>query len=165
MQEIPSFWRTEVWHALSIHFPIVLLSLASVAYPVQFFLKDSSWTQFISKFVFLTLILGVAGAWISVLLGDRAYNVVVRTLCDPEVLQDHQWWAYFATITYSVALLLFGFLQFKHLTKDKLWMFSLCFILLVGVGGLGYSGHLGASVVYQQSGGTYVPSENCVEFE
>lgn len=165
MEEIPSFWRTEVWHALSIHFPIVLLSLASVAYPIHFFLKDSSWIRFILRFVFLLLILGVLGAWISIFLGDLAYNVVVRTLCDPDVLQEHQWWAYFAAITYSVALLLFGFLQFKLKTKNKLLSGLLCLILIVGIGGLGYSGHLGASVVYQQGGGTYVPSENCVEFE
>lgn len=165
MEEIPVFWRTEVWHALSIHLPIVLLVLASVAYPIHFFIKNSSWSQFISRFVFLALILGVAGAWTSIYLGELAYNVVVRTLCDPNILQDHQFWAYFATIFYSVALFIFGLFQFNAITKNMFLRVLLCIVLFVGCGGLVYSGHLGASVVYQQSGGTYVPSENCTEFE
>lgn len=165
MEEIPSFWRTEVWHALSIHLPIVLLALASVAYPFYIFIKDSNWSQFISKFVFFALILGVVGAWIAIYLGEEAYNVVVRTLCDPNVLQDHQWWAYFATITYSVGLLVFSLFDFRVIIKNNLLMALLSLILLIGLGGLVYSGHLGASVVYQQGGGTYVPSKNCGEFE
>lgn len=165
MEEIPSLWRTEVWHALSIHLPIVLLSLASFAFCIGLVLKNKSWLQFIDKFTFLALIIGVLSAWLSIYSGEEAYNVVVRTLCDPNVLQDHQWWAYFSIYFYSAATLIVVLSHFKLISISKLLNALLTVLLLTGFSGLAYSGHLGASVVYQQGGGTYVPSENCAEFE
>ncbi|HZJ18770.1 MAG TPA: DUF2231 domain-containing protein [Pricia sp.] len=165
MEEIPSLWRTEVWHALSVHLPIVLLSLASVAYCFGLFVKKNGWPQFIHRFTFLALGLGVPGAWLSIYLGELAYTVVVRNLCDPNVLQDHQWWAYFSVYVYSASILLFLLSHFNIISDSKPIRVLLTVLLLTGFGGLVYSGHLGASVVYQQGGGTYVPSENCAEFE
>ncbi|MDT7828026.1 hypothetical protein RQM65_05030 [Pricia sp. S334] len=165
MEEIPSIWRTEVWHALSIHLPIVLLSLASIAYCSGLFVTKNGWPQFIARFTFLALVLGVLSAWVSIYLGEEAYNVVVRTLCDPNVLQEHQWWAYFSVYVYSAATLLFMLFQYDVIARSRPLSIFLAVLLLTGFGGLVYSGHMGASVVYQQAGGTYVPSENCVEFE
>src|SRR5680860_24076 len=165
MEEIPSLWRTEVCHALSIHLPIVLLSLASLAYCFGLFVNKNGWLHFIHRFTFLALGIGVPGAWLSIYLGEEAYNVVVRTLCDPNVLQDHQWWGYFSVYFYSAATLLFILSRFNLISRSKLLSVLLTVLLLTGFGGLIYSGHLGASVVYQQGGGTYVPSENCAEFE
>ncbi len=165
MEEIPSLWRTEVWHALSIHLPIVLLSLASIAFCIGLVFKNKSGSQFIAQFTFLALGIGVLSAWLSIYLGEEAYNVVVRTLCDPNVLQDHQWWGYFSVYFYSAATLLFILSHFNFILRSKLLRVLLAVLLLTGFGGLIYSGHLGASVVYQQGGGTYVPSKNCTEFE
>lgn len=83
---------------------------------------------------------------------------------DPEVLQEHQWWGYASLITYSVALALiigFRFIPKKFLSLTK--TFSII-LLAAGLFGLCYTGHLGASLVYQQGAGTYQPSPDCSEF-
>ncbi|MGO1586219.1 MAG: DUF2231 domain-containing protein, partial [Mesonia sp.] len=47
-----------------------------------------------------------------------------------------------------------------------LWIKRLTLILLlIGNGFLMYVGHLGATLVYQQAAGVYVPTEDCQEFE
>jgi putative Mn2+ efflux pump MntP len=37
-------------------------------------------------------------------------------------------------------------------------------LALVGSGFLAYTGHLGATLVYQQAAGVHIPSEDCHEF-
>jgi hypothetical protein len=54
-----------------------------------------------------------------------------------------------------------GFDMLKH--KFKGWVVTL--LLVAGSFYLGYTAHLGASHVYQQSAAVYQPTEGCTEFE
>lgn len=108
------------------------------------------------------LFLGLFGGWIGVYTGELSYDVEVRRICDPKVLQSHQWWAYATIITYSIALVA---LLVYHYSKIRLWNFLGNALNIIALGALLYVGHLGASLVYQQGAGVYIPSEDCKEFE
>jgi len=157
-------WRTELWHPLCTHFPIAVLLLATIAGLLRPFIKAPARQLFLSQLIPLLLFIGVATAWLAIYTGGLSYNVVVRTICDPPVLQAHQWWSYASTITYSVALALYLAYRWMPEAIRRITPLLTILLLAAGAGGLMYTGHLGASVVYQQGGGTYKPSEDCAEF-
>ncbi|AGA80644.1 hypothetical protein Echvi_4464 [Echinicola vietnamensis DSM 17526] len=80
------------------------------------------------------------------------------------MLGEHQWYAYASAITYSTAMFTEWVLYLKIISKNKLLVHAITILLIIGAFGLGYAGHLGASVVYQQGAGVYQPTEDCVEF-
>lgn len=162
--EIPSLWREEVWHPLSVHLPIVALLLASVAAILCLAVKNKAHHLFVKQMTFVMLIIGIVSGWLAIYTGELAYSIEVRKICDPKVLQEHQWWSYATLIVYSVALMLIvipKFISFKYLNLFKPIYLSFLIIALLG---LLYTGHLGASLVYQQGAGTYKPSADCSEF-
>ncbi|WP_266204864.1 DUF2231 domain-containing protein [Pontibacter kalidii] len=160
----PTFWRTEVWHPLTVHFPIALLTFATIVKLLALFLKPAS-AAFWQKAGSFLLYAGTLAAWISLYTGDMADGVVSRKLCDPTVLKDHEIFAEYLTYTFTVAALLDVAQRYRLLTyKPRLTQVLVVVLLLVGTGFLTYAGHLGARVVYQQAGGVYVPSSDCAEF-
>jgi len=162
--EIPSIWREEVWHPLSVHLPIATLLLASLAAIVSLVVKNKPYHLFIKQMIYIMLGIGVLSGWISIYTGELAYNIEVRKICDPKVLQEHQWWAYATLIIYSVALgLKISTKIISHKVINIIKSISL-FLIIGALFGLLYTGHLGASLVYQQGAGTYKPSIDCSEF-
>lgn len=165
MEQVPDFWRTEVWHPLSVHFPIVLLLVGTLAYLFSLLLKNQKqqmWDYF-SRFL---LVAGTVAAWIAIYTGGLADGIVSRKICDPTVLKSHETSAYTLSILFSIAVVLL-FVQDFSFPKiaRKFVQLLIVGLLLTGSGYLFYTGHLGASVVYQQGGGVYHPSPNCQEFE
>ncbi len=162
--EIPSIWREEVWHPLSVHLPIATLLLASLAAIISLVVKNKPYHLFIKQMIYVMLGIGVLSGWISIYTGELAYNIEVRKICDPKVLQEHQWWAYATLIVYSVALgLKISTKIISHKVINIIKSISL-FLIIGALFGLLYTGHLGASLVYQQGAGTYKPSSDCSEF-
>ena len=163
MNEVPDFWRTEVWHPLSVHFPIAFLVFSTVFYCVSLFSSEKGKWFFITK---ILLTIGVISAWIGIYTGNMADGIVSRKICDPTVLKDHEITAYTASILFSVALLFLIIENFQVLKKGAgLLKILILGLLLTGSGFLAYAGHLGATVVYQQGAGVFHPSEDCREFE
>ena len=162
--EIPSIWREEVWHALSVHLPIATLLLSSVAAIIILAAKNKSYHLFVEKMIYVMLFIGVLSGWISIYTGELAYSIEVRKICDPKVLQEHQWWAYTTLIVYSVALILKVLPIFIASNLSNFIKLIGDYLLIVAVFGLLYTGHLGATLVYQQGAGTYKPSVDCSEF-
>lgn len=161
MEQIPSIWRTELWHPMLVHFPVATLLLATIAGLSAFFLKRNF---FLKQLSLLMLFIGVVSGWLAIYTGLLSYNVVVRQICDPDILQEHYWWGYAGVIVYSAALLVLALSKWIIKVKPVLFSFFALLLLLAGAGALSYCGHLGAAVVYQQGGGTYKPSANCTEF-
>lgn len=165
MTELPEFWRTEVFHPLSVHFPIALLSIAFFFKFVALWSKKETW-QFGGT---VLLIIGVAGLWLSVYTGNLADGIVSRRICDPTVLKDHENMAYLTGWIFSAALLLdlLKPLLQKKLFSNKIKFLKVILIILLaaGVVALSYTGHLGATLVYQQAAGVHVPSGDCSEFQ
>jgi len=159
--EIPDFWRTEVFHPLSVHFPIVLLLLATCAKAISLWSPRDIW-HFGSR---LLLILGVVGIWISMYTGDLADGIVSRKLCDPTILKDHENFAYTTSWIFTIALVLELITYYLKNLKTRVSQLLIAILLITGSAFLMYVGHLGATLVYQQAAGVQVPSGNCNEFE
>lgn len=160
MTENPEFWRTEVFHPLSVHFPIVLLLLATLFKLIGLWSSKITWDHG-GRFL---LVLGVIGVWLSIYTGDLADGIVSRQLCDPTVLKEHENFAYITAWIFTVALLIEIIMRYFDLLKTRLFSIILVVLMLVGTGTLAYVGHLGAELVYQQAAGVNIPSEDCAEF-
>lgn len=161
MDSVPSIWRTEVLHALSVHLPVTALLLATLIYLMSWVVKNQ-WPHTASGFI---LIIGTIGAWISMFTGDAADGIVSRNLCDPTVLKEHENAALITSILFTTASVIY-LVQLFWLKKSfsVLIKAATSIVLIVGTIFLMYVGHLGASLVYQQGAGTYQPSEDCSEF-
>ncbi len=86
MNQLPEFWRAEIWHPLSVHFPIALLIVALLFKVIALKHKGEVWCQGGSILLFA----GTVGAWIAIYTGLMADEAVTRTICDPTVLEDHE---------------------------------------------------------------------------
>ena len=161
MEEIPDIWRTEVWHPLSVHFPVALLLTATVFKVAALIDNRELWNRGGS----VLLIAGTIAAWVSVYTGDLADGIVSRTLCDPTILKDHENAAFITGWVFSAATVvdLFEWMG-PEVLKKMLLRILLVLLLITGSGFLIYVGHSGASLVYQQAAGVYKPTEDCREF-
>lgn len=161
MNELPDFWRTEIWHPLSVHFPLAILLLATLILLAGSFLNK----KFFTEIGYLLLFVGSIGAWIAIYTGNMADGIVSRQICDPTVLENHEQNAYFVAWFYSGAsfLVVADFLGFLKKLK-KITSIVILLLAITGSGFLVYTGHLGAELVYQQGAGVYHPSEDCNEF-
>jgi uncharacterized membrane protein len=158
--------RTEVWHALSVHFPIALLVFSTLAMLISFFVSDNKkhyWKHAASGLLYA----GCITAWIALYTGNLADGIVSRKICDPTILKDHEIAS--QTMTYlftaaSILNLLSSFKIFKPLLHT-ISSYAILVLMLIGSGYLVYTGHLGASLVYQQGAGVYGHSVDCNEYE
>jgi uncharacterized membrane protein len=157
------FVRTEVWHALSVHFPIALLLFSTIAMLISFIKTDGkkAWMYSASALLYV----GTIAAWISLYTGNLADGIVARKICDPTILKDHDIAAQTMTYLFTAASAL-SILFFLKTFKPLIHLLSSClilFLMIVGTGYLIYAGHLGASLVYQQGAGVYHHSVDCNE--
>lgn len=162
---MPEFWRTEVFHALSVHFPIVLLLMATLINVVCLFIKSRGkipWIWMAS----ICLWVGTVAAWVSIFTGNAAESIVNREVCDPTMVKAHQTNAMVTGYIFLAATVIdIGIMWFRRLPLVNYIKAVVIILMFIGSGFLTYSGHLGAKLVYQQGAGVYVPSENCEEFE
>lgn len=164
MGEIPSMWRKELLHPLFVHFPIGLLLISALVGLAAILFRKKSYADYLS-FTFSTLLfIGVAFFWLTFYTGQMAYSIEVRKICDPTVLKDHLYWAYFSGYVFSIGACIEAF---RIIWKKRLFLLFLTTVAF-SLGGsvtLAFAGHLGAKVVYQQGAGVYKPTTDCHEFE
>ncbi len=163
MVQLPDFWRTEVFHPLSVHFPIGLLFTSFFFKIISLKYKREVWTMG----SLILLLLGTVGLWIAVYTGELADGIVSRQLCDPTVLKEHQNMAYTCSWIFTSAVIIESLRRFDFVivrVKSIILNWLSIIVISAGVLVLGYVGHLGATLVYQQSAGTYQPSNDCSEF-
>lgn len=156
------FMRPEVWHALSVHFPVALLPVATLTLLISFFRTGDSRKHW--QFASVALLsLGTIMVWIAVSTGDTAEGIVARKICDPTVLKSHEIAGENTAWLFTAALMML--LMFRTtLVRPALRTLSLylAFILmLTGVGFLVYTGHEGASLVYEQGAGVKNHQVDC----
>lgn len=168
MEPIPSMWRTELWHPLSVHFPIALLIFATLFMLASYFMP-SRWKDKFSTTGFFMLVPGAILIWWAVYSGTLADSIVGRHVCDPTVLEDHERFAYVTAWLFSVAALLEVAIRLNSLMKSRrikrIISIASLILLISGSVSMSYVGHLGAKLVYQQAAGVHQPSEDCAEFE
>lgn len=155
------FMRPEVWHALSVHFPIALLPVATITLLISFFVARNRGSWQIAGF--LLLLAGTVTAWIATYTGDIADGIVARRICDPTILKDHEIAGQTMTWTFTVAVVLH--LTFMsnliHARLRKLSFYVAFLLMVIGTGYLVYTGHIGATLVYDQGAGVKNHSVEC----
>lgn len=162
MEQVPDFWRTEIFHSLTVHFPIALLITAFLFKVIALRYKREVWER--GGTVLLGL--GIIGAWAAIFTGNLADGIVSKELCDPTVLKEHENMAWTAAWLYTSAFAIDGLRYIKvPLFKNKIFLIVVLLILTGSTALLTYVGHLGATLVYQQAAGVYTPSSDCIEFE
>jgi|AntRauTorckE6833_2_1112554.scaffolds.fasta_scaffold00752_7 uncharacterized membrane protein len=168
MDSLPGMWRTELWHPLSVHFPIALLIFATL-FLIAARAAPFRWKEQFSTTGLFILIPGALLIWWVVYSGTLADNIVGRYVCNPLVLEDHERFAYITAFLFSGAALLEITIRIKSLLRHEKFRRYLSIVslvvLLAGSASMGYVGHLGAKLVYQQAAGVHQPSEDCAEFE
>lgn len=172
MEQLPNMLRTEAIHPLFVHFPIALLLIGSLVLIVR---RTNLFPAYKPQLHFASLLLltvGTLGAWAAVITGGMAYEVVGRTLCDPRVVHTHESYAEITAILFTVITAVEyanssyknGYFLKKANLRKMLGVFTMV-LALAGVVTIGYVGHLGGKLVYQQAAAVHVPSENCAEFK
>jgi uncharacterized membrane protein len=167
---LPSIWRTELLHPVAVHFPIVLLTAGTLAW---FAGQLPRRTEYLPSLSFLlpagrlSLFVGTVTAWIAIYTGSLADAEVVRSLCDPTVVEEHENLAFLTGYLFSISVVVD--LASNSISFFRRWNHFLAplvgLLLITGSVTLTYVGHLGAKLVYQQGAGVYHPSDTCTEFE
>ncbi len=135
--------RIELIHPLLVHFPIALLTIGTFLRILAVFFRErllfTSW---------VVLGLGVCFAWLTILAGELAADVVEKHLCNQSNLEFHSTYAYNAAFLFTATVLLDWV---NGLWYEKRSLFNICtFIFLVCAALLGYVGYLGGDLVYEQ---------------
>jgi uncharacterized membrane protein len=161
MDVIPDFWRSEVFHPLSVHFPIALLLMGTI-FKIAALSKKS---YFLSLPGTILIVTGVLGGWLAIYTGDLADGIVSRTLCDPTVLKSHENNAYNMIWIFTIAAGIDLCYYFKLINfKPKMVNIMVLILLLSGSGFLIYVSHTGANLVYNQAAGVNIPTSDCSGF-
>lgn len=160
------FWRIELWHPLSVHFPITLLLLAPLTLLVSFIVQQGNKVYWRNASMFI-LIAGSLTAWIAVYTGGLADGIVSRKICDPTVLKDHEIAGELMAYLSSGAALLLILRALPRITQRLgiTFLYLSFLMMLVNAGYVVYTAHLGASLVYQQGAGVRNHVDDCSDYE
>jgi len=154
-------WRVELLHPATVHFPIALLLVGTAIELVSLLLRSErrAFCRAMSLVLFVT---GTVAAWLAVWSGGEAEGIVNRVICDPTVTHEHEFWSLMTSYAFlAVALLA---LIRRYALPGALISLAIAVVALGGSGALVWTGHLGASLVYQQGAAVYHPSPTCQEF-
>lgn len=165
MNEIPIVGRTELWHPLFVHFPIALLIFATLVGLAYVICKNFGFAGNLRFTMSLLLWCGIVFFWIAFYTGNLAYSVEVRRICDPTVLKDHLKWAYISGTIFSLAAFLDIIQKIWRKKINRVLAVITVSLMLIGSASLGYDGHLGASLVYEQGAGVNKPASDCSDYK
>jgi len=172
--------RIEILHPILVHFPIALILTGAFARLILLFSTKKTWKNYI-RFIYLwSLSLGFLGMIASILTGQEAEYVVNKIICDPTITHDHEDFAQLTLIATSMTLLIawiqtfllnkinnlsqtaqkFSQVKLRNIYTLLLWLETTGLIISVGL--LTYTSHLGGTLVYEQ-GAAYLrtPNDQC----
>lgn len=166
MGETLANWRTELWHPLSVHFPIAFLLLGTALGILALFANRKPKLVVHLKFTMsLLLWSGTVLLWLAFYTGKLAYSSEVRRICDPFVLKDHLYWANVTSFVFSGATIIDIVHRFATVNAKKWLIISSVILMVAGSVSLAYTGHLGASLVYEQGAGVHKPASDCSDYK
>lgn len=133
-------------HPLFVHFPIALLSFATLIALLNVILKKKD----LSFSLALILIFGMLSGAISYLLGDSGEEYAMQHF-NPQHVESlvhlHETFAMLALIAYGLATVIqLGGMWFKTYVTYSKW--GVLIFTVIGFGLLIVAGHLGASITY-----------------
>lgn len=136
-------------HPLIVHFPIALLTIGVALRLIHYFLRKSRFSQATLFSAWVLLFLGVGFAWIAVIAGEAAEDIVGSTLCEPQILERHKHLAYSTAALFSFAYLLD--LGKAWLQKPMLLLtIALSILYTAAAGTLLFTGGYGSNLVFEQ---------------
>src|SRR5688572_1195661 len=97
---IPSLFRPELWHPLTTHFPIALLSVGAML-KLAGMLRAARTRDFLFESGVLMSAIGVTGAWLAWYTGGIAEEEVNSKICDPTLTHLHGDYAFYVTLAFS----------------------------------------------------------------
>jgi uncharacterized membrane protein len=138
--------RIELIHPLLVHFPLALLTIGVCLRALAFFYQR--------HFLFMSWIIlgiGVCFAWMAILAGEFAADIVGKNLCEDKILDLHSTLAYTAAFLFTSGLLLDWAKAIWARGVIHKYLTIICFLLFLGAASiLVYVGYLGATMVYEQ---------------
>jgi uncharacterized membrane protein len=170
---IPSMWRVELFHPLTVHLPIGVLLAATGLRLLALVLAKwrPEWSRQLEISGRTFTVVGAAVGWAAYVTGNLAEEEVNGLLCDPTATHRHGDLALYVTVFFSVvagfdlaAWLVKSEGRARSVLRSSRFAALLALASVLGAIGLGYVGHMGASLVYQQGAAVYKPSEECTEF-
>ncbi|MBP9837348.1 MAG: hypothetical protein KBC84_01410 [Proteobacteria bacterium] len=162
--QLPSIWREELLHPLSVHFPVVLLSLAVLSHFLGIILKNNKYYSYILVFKYFFLLSGTISGWLAIFAGEMAEDVVNKLICDPTVTHEHEDLTRNSILIFS-ALSLFYLAKLKFSLDNKIITLVETLLFIGGIYFLATGAHLGVTLVYQQGAAVYRTTPECKEFE
>lgn len=133
------------WHPLFVHFPIALLSMATVFFIALFFVGERPPEDQLRTLAYWNLWIGTGFAIIAAIAGWFAFNSVAHDSPSHAAMTDHRNWA-LVTLSVYIVMSIWGYFYYKSERRINmvftLTMF-LAFILLVS------TGWRGSEVVYR----------------
>lgn len=149
--------RPELIHPMLVHFPIALLFTGVLIRLAAIFTKKKTACSFLLPASWLILLLGIIAAWIAVIAGEIAREIVSPTLENMHYLNEHSEHAYLTAWSFTLALFIDGFRAFLISKKPKLGVrfkkglaIAMWLFYLFGLGNLIATGIYGAALVYEQ---------------
>jgi uncharacterized membrane protein len=154
--------RLELIHPMLVHFPIALLSTGVLVRFAALITQKRFKNSFLLPASWLILGFGVLMAWITVIFGELAADIVAPTLKNMELLHEHKLHAYRTAIGFTAGLgidLFRGFLQQKKswVVKQGLALIF-CVLYLVSLGNLTITGAYGSRLVYEEGSAVKKPN-------
>lgn len=133
------------WHPLFVHFPIALLSMATLFFIALHFVNNAEWQSQFKILAYWNLWLGTGFAVVTVIAGWFAYNSVVHDTPSHEAMTEHRNWA-LATLTIYLFAAAWAWRLYK--TKNTTpSVFTLVMVLAFAM--LASTGWHGSEAVYR----------------
>lgn len=145
--------RAELIHPLVVHFPLALLLTGAALRLAHFLLRRTRASQVTLVSAWILLLLGVCSAWIAVIAGEVAEDIVRNRLCMPEVLEHHKDLAYITATLFSIALLIDFFkaaLKETFFANSSIVQGIMALLYIAATVILIFTGGYGADLVYEQ---------------
>ncbi len=150
--------RIELIHPMLVHFPIALLFTGLIVRFIALWVRKKSSLSFLLPASWMILGLGVLAAWVAIVAGELARDVVEPTLENLTILDEHSHHAYYTAYGFTMGLCLDLIRAYLMRTsKKKVWLVRrglaafIWFFYLISLGNLLITGYLGGSLVYSEA--------------
>jgi len=141
--------RSELWHPLFVHFPIVVTVLSLLLFIGARLFKNSWWQTSAQVFLYSAIFL----LSLALFTGDFAEDVVKRSLCDVRTLHEHEEHAYqtlyFLLTALAANISIYASKNYWPQGKNILLTLEMLGLLSANIS-LVITGHYGSQLVYEQ---------------
>ncbi|TDT37803.1 putative membrane protein [Halospina denitrificans] len=132
------------WHPIWVHFPVALLTIATVFFLAGLVLPDRAGER-VTAAARWNLAAGALLLIPTLVTGYLAYNSVAHDAAGHQAMERHMTAAWVVAVLFAVAVLLAWLDRFRARGAGVV----LTIVLLIGTGAVGVTGYLGAENVYR----------------